>query len=1080
MTVTGGRVFPTTIVVSPNTQLAFKNFDPFKHRIYVDRTGRRLVQGRRPASRTQVRTGPPSGAGRYEVRDELFPSVRTFVVVDPQVVQVAYPGRDGAFGLLASRRRLRAQGVLQRQAGRQADQRSPRRRRGVVELKEPLNARRGDGRTEMMILSRIWYVILAHPARGGVLHRRRSRSVSTTAATQAAMEETLKADSQVVSWAMQVDARRRLDVLLLAAVDPGHREGDPGRERQGRRSRRRRRRRARKALRAFNDKLPADYKNDVLFIADREGRLVAQIGYDAGQRLPRVRARRLSGRLRRASRLPSRRHLGAGAEASRASSRVRSRTRSVSRRSAPSSGSAGSTRRFAKEIGKRTRTNIAFFALGQRVASAATHRGLRREARSRRSAAISKAVARGQGVQGERAHRRAPARPDDKGGVLFVRLPATRWELGGGLRGRAPEGRRSLGRLGFINGADDTDKKNVKLWLVGAIVFGAALFGILFSFLEHSMPMGEMRRAGREAEEGRDRRPPAPALPRRLSARSRRDINEGIQRVVEKGGGTARKPADLESILGPVPAQPSMSAFSFPLTRRLGAAADGAEHGRGAFNQPRGREPDRREQPLPRRAAAAGRAVASGRPSAARPASRPGTPGPGAGRTRGLAQPGRAAGIPAALAATSERWRCPVRRQARRSTRRSRPGAGSHSATVAASPARRRCGMQATAPAPFPLASRARKKLGKDEDEQTMVAQPSADLIAATGGHTAAADPAAEWHQVYEEFLRTKRECGEPTDGLTFEKFQQTLKKNRDALDAAAWLQAREVLGLRQGRPRLAQGHARPRLSPRVAAALRVRWHPRPARASLVPGTDGRCEPRCTCMDRTALHLEIRNALSVADELSRHEHCARRGRPRRAPLRAPQRAREISSATSVGRTTTRARPRPRSRRGRRARAPVARHPSRRRAPRRSARAPTSSRVDRARLASRSGPSLRRSRVPSKPVLGVAAARARRAAGRSLRPRLRARCRLLREREARSHDARARGRASRSVSGSADASIVTDHRLSAAKRAPDRAPRAPRLRGGPRPRSPRRFLLGYVKKDPLAALLHIGLGASRHR
>ena len=91
-------------------------------------------------------------------------------------------------------------------------------------------------------------------------------------------------------------------------------------------------------------------------------------------------------------------------------------------------------------------------------------------------------------------------------------------------------------------------------------------------------------------------------------------------------------------------------------------------------------------------------------------------------------------------------------------------------------------GMQATVPAPFPPAAAGPPKLGKDEDEQTMVAQPSADLIAATGGHNAANDPAAEWHQVYEEFLRTKRECNEPTDGLTFEKFQQTLKKNRDAL----------------------------------------------------------------------------------------------------------------------------------------------------------------------------------------------------------------------------------------------------------------------------------------------------------
>ena len=35
---------------------------------------------------------------------------------------------------------------------------------------------------------------------------------------------------------------------------------------------------------------------------------------------------------------------------------------------------------------------------------------------------------------------------------------------------------------------------------------------------------------------------------------------------------------------------------------------------------------------------------------------------------------------------------------------------------------------------------------------------------------------------MYDEFLRTKKQCGEPTEGLTFEKFQNTLRKNRDAL----------------------------------------------------------------------------------------------------------------------------------------------------------------------------------------------------------------------------------------------------------------------------------------------------------
>jgi hypothetical protein len=96
MTVTGGRVFPTTIVVSPGTPLAFKNFDPFKHRLYVVGNPSFKAEDLAP---NQVRQWSASGAGKYEVRDELFPSVRTYVIVDPQVVQVAYPGRDGAFGL---------------------------------------------------------------------------------------------------------------------------------------------------------------------------------------------------------------------------------------------------------------------------------------------------------------------------------------------------------------------------------------------------------------------------------------------------------------------------------------------------------------------------------------------------------------------------------------------------------------------------------------------------------------------------------------------------------------------------------------------------------------------------------------------------------------------------------------------------------------------------------------------------------------------------------------------------------------------------------------------------------------------
>lgn len=64
-----------------------------------------------------------------------------------------------------------------------------------------------------------------------------------------------------------------------------------------------------------------------------------------------------------------------------------------------------------------------------------------------------------------------------------------------------------------------------------------------------------------------------------------------------------------------------------------------------------------------------------------------------------------------------------------------------------------------------------------------MVAAIPAEVLAqATGERKVVDNEAGEWLAVYEDFIRTKKQCGEATDGLTFDKFQHTLKKNRDAL----------------------------------------------------------------------------------------------------------------------------------------------------------------------------------------------------------------------------------------------------------------------------------------------------------
>lgn len=75
---------------------------------------------------------------------------------------------------------------------------------------------------------------------------------------------------------------------------------------------------------------------------------------------------------------------------------------------------------------------------------------------------------------------------------------------------------------------------------------------------------------------------------------------------------------------------------------------------------------------------------------------------------------------------------------------------------------------------------------GEDQDDEdaTMVAAIPAEVLAqATGeNRTSANAESAEWLSVYEDFIRTKKQCSEATEGLTFEKFSHTLKKNRDAL----------------------------------------------------------------------------------------------------------------------------------------------------------------------------------------------------------------------------------------------------------------------------------------------------------
>jgi hypothetical protein len=94
--VAGGRTTPVTIVVPEGQQVQFDNLDPFPHKLYD-------VQGKGFAAAemlpTKSRTWTPPAPGKYEIRDQMAPSIRSWVVVEPRAVAYAHPARNDEFSI---------------------------------------------------------------------------------------------------------------------------------------------------------------------------------------------------------------------------------------------------------------------------------------------------------------------------------------------------------------------------------------------------------------------------------------------------------------------------------------------------------------------------------------------------------------------------------------------------------------------------------------------------------------------------------------------------------------------------------------------------------------------------------------------------------------------------------------------------------------------------------------------------------------------------------------------------------------------------------------------------------------------
>jgi plastocyanin len=94
--VTGGRFTPSTIVLSPGSRLSFKNVDPFEHTLYENGND---AWAPNPVAPGSSREWSSSAPGVHVIRDQLFPSVVMYVVVDPSALEYTLPDHDGAFAL---------------------------------------------------------------------------------------------------------------------------------------------------------------------------------------------------------------------------------------------------------------------------------------------------------------------------------------------------------------------------------------------------------------------------------------------------------------------------------------------------------------------------------------------------------------------------------------------------------------------------------------------------------------------------------------------------------------------------------------------------------------------------------------------------------------------------------------------------------------------------------------------------------------------------------------------------------------------------------------------------------------------
>jgi hypothetical protein len=406
-----------------------------------------------------------------------------------------------------------------------------------------------------MLLSRFWYVLLGLLL-GGAFFLLNIASNMYNRAGLRARAEALASDAQVVSWYLRDDARQRSAQLIPFALDQDvARSLTRSTESEGKvpidaRAK------LMEALKRVNAQIPKELAFDSVFAVDQHGRVVASLGYvqASGNEdfelggYPVV-ADALHGYVRDDTLVLDRPY------------RVVARPVEYDLASMPAGAIVGARvidDRFARELSQRTGAAVAFYANDARAAAAAPE--------GFNTAQLDQIVGDLSDLEQDKDYKeKGRSSVREIAGLLsvqYTRLPGEAWQLGAGYAvARLPAS--VSGPFGFFSAADDKDKKAGGLIYAILAVLIAAGVGIGLTLLEHTRPLRVFKAEAARLADGSIEQL-TPSRFRGIYRKIASDLNDGVDKLLAKGGGPRRGPADFKEVLGDLPDQPMMSAFSLP------------------------------------------------------------------------------------------------------------------------------------------------------------------------------------------------------------------------------------------------------------------------------------------------------------------------------------------------------------------------------------------------------------------------------------------------------------------------------------------------------------------------------------